>query len=68
MSKHHWWHSIWGKEAKTEEVFKDGNTSVSNCWYVCKKCGEQIGDKVGISHLSFPSFSVKEASQCLRKR
>jgi hypothetical protein len=49
---HRWWHFIYGTETKKEKVYKSDNFSTTNYWDVCKKCGEQVSEKQGISTFS----------------
>lgn len=44
---HKWWHFIYGKEIKSETVFKGKNSETRNCWEECKECGKQLGEKWG---------------------
>ena len=46
---HSWWHFIYGKETKSEVVYKGKKIKTSNYWDVCRKCGEQIGIKLGVT-------------------
>jgi len=51
--KHRWWHFIYGKDTERELVRKGRDSETYNCWYVCKKCKQQIGEKQGYTTFSF---------------
>lgn len=51
--EHKWWHFIYGKETKWETVFKGKNSETNNYWDICKKCGEQVGEKQGCTTFHF---------------
>ncbi len=51
--KHKWWHFIFGKTQFSETVYKEKNFSTMNYWNICNKCGEQVGEKQGVSTFSF---------------
>lgn len=51
--KHKWWHFIFGTITQTEIVYQDEQIRTNNYWEECKKCGEQVGEKQGITTLSF---------------
>ena len=56
--KHKWYHFVWGKENRSETIIDNGKIHTANYWEVCKKCGEQIGEKIGATTFSFPPFFV----------
>ena len=54
--KHKWWHFIYGKETKSEELWEGKNGHSSIFWDVCKKCGQLIGEKEGFTTFKIGTF------------
>lgn len=52
MQRHKWWHFIYGKETKSEVVHETKSSRTSNYWEECKRCGEQVGEKQGVTTFS----------------
>ena len=60
---HKWWHFIYGKEFKLETVARGNGYETCNGWEACKKCGAQIGEKYGYTHLGPFEFTVTTNSK-----
>ncbi len=50
--KHKRWHFFYGKKTEWEVVYQTKNYRTSNYWDICKKCGQQIGEKQSVTTLS----------------
>lgn len=57
MSKHKWWHCVWGKDVESEIQSESGNAKMSVFWWKCNKCGEQLTEKEGMMTFSYHIIS-----------